>query len=220
MACQTAVVATATGGIPEVVVDGDTGLLVPIEQTEDGSGTPLDAARFSSPTWPRRSPRWPPTLTGPERWADAGRRARLEASDWALDRPATREVYAARLAADAAPGPWPGRPATRPGWPSIGAIPRVRQQRIPRVTKFRTSTLLRRRRVRPPRRRGRCRRVVVGRGLPHRRAVTHLLGRNAPSTSRRPALKDFAVEQFGTADKPLLLGGSPPRSSCWRPPPE
>ena len=37
-----AVVATATGGIPEVVVDGETGLLVPIEQVTDGTGTPLD----------------------------------------------------------------------------------------------------------------------------------------------------------------------------------
>ena len=42
MACETAVVATATGGIPEVVVDGETGLLVPIEQADDGTGTPLD----------------------------------------------------------------------------------------------------------------------------------------------------------------------------------
>ena len=32
MACETAVVATATGGIPEVVADGETGLLVPITQ--------------------------------------------------------------------------------------------------------------------------------------------------------------------------------------------
>ena len=31
MACEAAVVATATGGIPEVVVDGETGLLVPFE---------------------------------------------------------------------------------------------------------------------------------------------------------------------------------------------
>ena len=31
MACETAVVATATGGIPEVVADGVTGLLVPFE---------------------------------------------------------------------------------------------------------------------------------------------------------------------------------------------
>lgn len=42
MACETAVVATATGGIPEVVVPGETGLLVPIEQATDGTGTPLD----------------------------------------------------------------------------------------------------------------------------------------------------------------------------------
>jgi starch synthase len=46
MACETAVVATATGGIPEVVADGETGLLVPIDQAGDGSGTPLDPERF------------------------------------------------------------------------------------------------------------------------------------------------------------------------------
>ncbi len=46
MACETAVVATATGGIPEVVTDGETGLLVPIEQVDDGSGTPVDPERF------------------------------------------------------------------------------------------------------------------------------------------------------------------------------
>src|SRR3569623_2548004 len=46
MACETAVVATATGGIPEVVVDGETGLLVPISQATDGTGTPLDPEQY------------------------------------------------------------------------------------------------------------------------------------------------------------------------------
>ncbi|MDR0592808.1 MAG: glycogen synthase [Bifidobacteriaceae bacterium] len=46
MACGVPVVATATGGIPEVVEDRATGWLVPIEQVEDGTGTPLDPDRF------------------------------------------------------------------------------------------------------------------------------------------------------------------------------
>jgi starch synthase len=46
MACGAAVVGTATGGIPEVVDDGVTGVLVPIEQHDDGTGTPLDPDRF------------------------------------------------------------------------------------------------------------------------------------------------------------------------------
>lgn len=46
MACGAAVVGTATGGIPEVVVPGETGWLVPIEQVQDGTGTPIDPDRY------------------------------------------------------------------------------------------------------------------------------------------------------------------------------
>jgi len=46
MACEAAVVGTATGGIPEVVQQGVTGWLVPIEQADDGTGTPLDPEKY------------------------------------------------------------------------------------------------------------------------------------------------------------------------------
>jgi len=92
MACETAVVATATGGIPEVVADGVTGLLVPIEQVGDGTGTPLDPERFVADL--------AGAITGllgdPARTAAfgrAGRQRAVEHFSWASIAERTLEVY-------------------------------------------------------------------------------------------------------------------------------
>jgi alpha-maltose-1-phosphate synthase len=47
MACETAVVASAVGGIKEVVVEGETGFLVPLEQMKESPYEPVDPDRFS-----------------------------------------------------------------------------------------------------------------------------------------------------------------------------
>jgi starch synthase len=48
MACEAPVVATATGGIPEVVQDGATGVLIPLAPREDGSHEPADPQEFAA----------------------------------------------------------------------------------------------------------------------------------------------------------------------------
>jgi starch synthase len=97
MACETAVVATATGGIPEVVVAPDgaaepTGLLVPIEQADDGSGTPLDPERYVADFAEALTS----LVTDPDRAATmgrAGRRRAVESFGWPAIAERTTEVY-------------------------------------------------------------------------------------------------------------------------------
>ena len=92
MACETPVVATATGGIPEVVADGETGLLVPIEQVTDGSGTPLDPARFEADLAARLTE----VLADPGRataMGVAGRRRAVESFSWAAIATRTLDLY-------------------------------------------------------------------------------------------------------------------------------
>jgi starch synthase len=92
MACETAVVATATGGIPEVVVDGETGLLVPIDQADDGTGTPLDPDRYVADFAAALND----VLADPDRAAtmgQAGRKRAIKAFSWGAIAERTRQIY-------------------------------------------------------------------------------------------------------------------------------
>ncbi len=92
MACELPVVATATGGIPEVVVPGETGWLVPIEQVQDGSGTPIDPDRFVADLAAALND----AVSDPERaraMGLAGRRRAIESFSWATIGDRTMEVY-------------------------------------------------------------------------------------------------------------------------------
>ncbi len=91
MACEAAVVATATGGIVEVVVDGETGLLVPFEPVV-GSIEPRDPAGFAAGIAERVNT----LVADPERAAAMGRAGRERAVrefDWARIAEQTSAVY-------------------------------------------------------------------------------------------------------------------------------
>ncbi|MDR1449545.1 MAG: glycogen synthase [Propionibacteriaceae bacterium] len=99
MACQTAVVASAVGGIPEVVADGETGLLVPYEP--QAADDPVYLAAFEAAFAERLN-----ELTrDPERAAQFGRAGRqrcIDHFDWARIARQTVDVYEQAVAARAA----------------------------------------------------------------------------------------------------------------------
>jgi alpha-maltose-1-phosphate synthase len=95
MACGAPVVAAAVGGIPEVVVDAETGLLVPVSLGPDGN--PVDPARFASDFALRVNE----LLADPERarrMGEAGRRRAVEEFSWRAVAERTVALYE-RLAA-------------------------------------------------------------------------------------------------------------------------
>ena len=91
MACEAAVVATATGGIVEVLQDGVTGLLVPFEPAP-GAIEPRDPEAFSHAIAERVNT----LLADPERAAEMGRAGRaraVEAFDWSAIGAQTSALY-------------------------------------------------------------------------------------------------------------------------------
>ena len=97
MACGAAVVATATGGIPEVVDHGSTGLLVPIEQVSDGTGTPLDPDKFVTDFAAALTE----VVSDPARAREMGEAGRVRAEQnfsWDTIGQATLDVYRSVLA--------------------------------------------------------------------------------------------------------------------------
>ncbi|MEX0789539.1 MAG: glycosyltransferase, partial [Actinomycetota bacterium] len=92
MACETAVVASRTGGIPEIVVDGETGYLVPLGTTDPVTGEPNDPLTFAHGLADRVNR----LLDDPEKAAMMGRAGRQRAIDrfsWTAAAEKTLAVY-------------------------------------------------------------------------------------------------------------------------------
>ncbi len=94
MACQTAVVASAVGGIKEVVVDGETGFLVPLEQDE--SFKPRNSEKFSRDLASRINQLMQDSALR-EKFGRAGRKRAEEKFSWSAVAKKTIELYQSLL---------------------------------------------------------------------------------------------------------------------------
>ena len=93
MACETAVVASAVGGIKEVVVDGETGFLVPIEQMKESPFEAKNPLRFARDLAERVNE----LIADPalrERFGRAGRKRAEEKFSWSAIAQKTKALYA------------------------------------------------------------------------------------------------------------------------------
>ena len=92
MACGTAVVASAVGGIKEVVVHGETGYLVPLQQMSESPFEPLDPEQFSRDLAARINELMEnPALR--EKMGAAGRKRAEECFSWAAIARQTAGIY-------------------------------------------------------------------------------------------------------------------------------
>ncbi len=103
MACETPVVASDVGGIPEVVVHNQTGFLVPVAQLPDSPFTPLDPETFAKDLAYQIN-RLMDNPVKRERFGKEGRMRAVEHFSWASIARQTRDLYK-RLCRDRQPHP-------------------------------------------------------------------------------------------------------------------
>ncbi|HEX2193355.1 MAG TPA: glycogen synthase [Candidatus Limnocylindria bacterium] len=94
MACRTPVVASAVGGIPEVVVDGETGLLVRVELPAEDPMTPVDPDGFARDLAAAIN-RLMADADTRRRMGEAGRRRAVERFSWSTIADRTVDLYRA-----------------------------------------------------------------------------------------------------------------------------